>query len=183
MEFKGTQTEKNIQAAFAGESQARNRYTYFAEQAHKEGHQEVAELFERMATNELAHARIFFKLMSGGLGTSEANLIQASSGEGYEWQRMYPDFAAQARADGLDELALVFEKVAEIEHQHEETFMKTLAELTQVKATGTKPAPVQKTPAAVAAEPRYRCAFCGFTSVPHLDLCPVCEAIGAFEEI
>lgn len=183
MDFKGTQTEKNIQAAFAGESQARNRYTYYAEQARKEGRKEVAELFEKMATNELAHARIFFKLMSGGLGSSETNLIQAASGEGYEWQKMYPDFAAQARADGLGEIATVFEKVAEIERQHEQTFLKTLEDLT--RGSGEAPAPAREETFAAAAKaaPAYRCVFCGYTSDSYLDVCPVCEAIGAFEKI
>lgn len=174
MDFSGTRTEENIKAAFAGESQARNRYTYFAAQAHNEGNQEIADLFERMAKNELTHAQLWFKIMNHGLGDSLTNLQQAAAGENYEWLEMYPQFAEDAREEGFEEIAELFEKVASIESDHEHTFLRAFVKM-QSASNGTPhvEAPVKK--------PAYRCMFCGATSETYQDVCPVCEAIGAYE--
>lgn len=176
MEFKGTKSEENIRAAFAGESQARNRYTYFAQQARSEGNNEVADLFERMAKNELTHAKIWFRLLNDGLGNSAANIQAAAAGENEEWQSMYPEFAEQAREDGFAELADLFEKVAEVERDHERTFLKAFVQL-QKKAAGL-PVEPDKNERTV-----YRCMFCGAVSEKYEDVCPVCEAIGAYERV
>ena len=124
-ELKGTQTEKNLQTAFAGESQARNKYTYFASVAKKEGYEQIAALFLETADNEKEHAKMWFKHL-GGIGDTAANLKAAADGENYEWTDMYAEFAKTARAEGFDAIAFQFEKVAEIEKHHEERYRKLL---------------------------------------------------------
>lgn len=181
MDFKGTKSEENIKAAFAGEAQARSRYTYFAEQAKKEGNDEIAELFEKMARNELTHARIWYKLMHNGIGDSASNILEAAAGESYEWQTMYPDFARQAREDGLEDLAILFEKVADIENQHEKMFLQALVNLSKKDAEVEKK--IESLPVEPVKQPNYRCMFCGAVSDTYLDVCPVCEAIGAYERV
>lgn len=125
MDLKGTKTEKNLQAAFAGESQARNKYTYFASKARKDGYNQIADIFEETAHNEMAHAKIWFKLL-GGIGTTAENLEDAANGENYEFTDMYPTFAKEAREEGFDRIADLFEGVAEIERHHEERYRKLL---------------------------------------------------------
>ena len=125
--LKGTQTEKNLQAAFAGESQARNKYTYFASKAKKEGYEQIAAIFQETADNEKEHAKLWFKYLEGGdiKGTIE-NLEAAAAGENYEWTDMYATFAKVAREEGFDEIALKFEMVGAIEKHHEERYLKLL---------------------------------------------------------
>lgn len=126
-ELKGTKTEANLQAAFAGESQARNKYTYFASKAKKEGYEQIAALFLETANNEKEHAKIWFKLLSGGeIGTTAENLKAAAEGENYEWTDMYKTFAEEAREEGFDKIAFLFEKVGEIEKHHEERYLALL---------------------------------------------------------
>lgn len=126
--LKGSQTEANLQAAFAGESQARNKYTYFASKAKKEGFVQIAAIFEETAKNEQEHAKIWFKLLNGGAISSTAeNLKEAADGENYEWTDMYAGFAKTAREEGFDEIADLFEGVAAIEKEHEERYKKLLA--------------------------------------------------------
>ena len=120
--LKGTQTEKNLQTAFAGESEARNKYTYFAGVARKEGYQQIAALFEETASNEKEHAAIWFKAL-GGIGSTEENLKAAASGENYEWTDMYAGFAKTADEEGFPELAARFRAVAAIEKAHEERYL------------------------------------------------------------
>ncbi len=127
-ELKGTNTEKNLQAAFAGESQARNKYTYFAEAARKEGYEQIAAFFEESANNEREHAKMWFKQLEG-IGTTKENLTQAANGENYERTTMYPEFARTAREEGFDSIARLFERVGEIEKRHEERYKKLLANL------------------------------------------------------
>lgn len=127
MDLKGTKTEKNLQAAFAGESQARNKYTYFASKARKEGFQQIANIFEETANNEKEHAKLWYKLLNGGIGTTAENLQDAANGENYEFSDMYPTFAKEAREEGFDKIADLFEGVAEIERHHEERYKKLLA--------------------------------------------------------
>lgn len=128
MEFKGSQTEKNLQAAFAGESQARNKYTYWASKARKEGYEQIAAIFEETAENEKEHAKLWFKYLqpSGDIGSTVENLKAAAAGENYEWTEMYKGFAETARAEGFDELAYKFEGIARIEKTHEERYLKLL---------------------------------------------------------
>ena len=124
----GTKTEANLQAAFAGESQARNKYTYFASKAKKEGFVQIAAIFEETAKNEQEHAKIWFKLLHGGeIGTTAENLLAAAEGENYEWTDMYYEFAKVAREEGFEEIAKLFDGVAAIEKEHEERYRKLLA--------------------------------------------------------
>lgn len=178
MNLKGTQSEKNIRAALTGESLARNKYTYYAIQARSEGNEEIAELFEKMAKNEMTHAKIWFTMLNDGLGTIEKNLQDAAAGENSEWKNMYPAFAATAREEGLEELASMFEKVAEIENDHERRFLKALISYKKkIQNIYTEESASQKEPIA-----GYRCMFCGATFEYRPDVCNVCGAIGSFED-
>ena len=125
MDIKGTQTEKNLQTAFAGESQARNKYTYFASVAKKEGYEQIAAIFLETAENEKEHAKMWCKLL-GGIGDTAANLKAAAEGENYEWTDMYDGFAKTAREEGFEAIAKMFEGVAKIEKHHEERYRKLL---------------------------------------------------------
>ncbi|MBQ8259811.1 MAG: rubrerythrin family protein [Clostridia bacterium] len=128
MELKGSRTEQNLQAAFAGESQARNKYTYYASKARKEGYNQIADLFEETANNEKEHAKIWFKLLHDGeIPTTSVNLLDAAEGENYEWTDMYAEFARVAKEEGFTRIAFLFEKVGEIEKHHEERYRKLLA--------------------------------------------------------
>ena len=124
--YAGTQTEKNLEAAFAGESQARNKYTYFASVAKKEGYEQIAAIFQQTADNEKEHAKLWFKAL-GGLGDTAANLLAAAEGENYEWTDMYDTFAKEAEEEGFKALAFQFRAVAAIEKSHEERYRKLLA--------------------------------------------------------
>ena len=125
MNLKGTETEKNLWTAFAGESQARNKYTYFASKAKKEGYEQIAAIFEETANNEKEHAKMWFKLLNG-IGSTPENLKAAAEGENYEWTDMYDGFAKKAREEGFDSIAKLFEGVAAIEKHHEERYRKLL---------------------------------------------------------
>ena len=127
MELKGSKTEENLMTAFAGESQARNKYTYFASKAKKEGYEQIAAIFEETAANEKEHAKIWFKLLEGGAVKSTVeNLEAAANGENYEWTDMYDGFAKTAKEEGFDDIAKLFEGVAAIEKEHEARFKKLL---------------------------------------------------------
>ena len=127
MELKGSKTEKNLMEAFAGESQARNKYTYFASKAKKEGYEQIAAIFQETADNEKEHAKLWFKLLNGGeIGTTEENLKAAAEGENYEWTDMYERMAKEAREEGFDHIAFLFDGVAKIEKEHEERYKKLL---------------------------------------------------------
>lgn len=123
-ELKGSKTEANLMAAFAGESQARNKYTYYASKAKKDGYVQIAALFEETAANEKEHAKIWFKLLNGGIGSTLDNLKDAAAGENYEWTDMYAGFAKTAREEGFDFIADLFEGVAKIEKEHEARYLK-----------------------------------------------------------
>ena len=128
MELKGSRTEANLQAAFAGESQARNKYTYFASKARKEGYVQIAEIFEETANNEKEHAKLWFKELCGGeIPDTPANLAAAADGENFEWTDMYVEFAKVAREEGFTRIAKLFEMVGAIEKHHEERYRKLLA--------------------------------------------------------
>ena len=174
--LKGSHTEKNLLTAFAGESQARNRYTYFASKAKKEGFVQIADIFEETANQEKEHAKRFFKFLEGGdvevtaafpagvIGSTAENLKAAAAGEHYEWESMYPEFANIAREEGFEEIARVFEAVVVAERQHEKRYLGLLANV----EAGTV---FKKKGKAV-----WRCRNCGYlhegTEAP--DSCPAC---------
>ena len=163
MELKGSKTEKNLQAAFAGESQARNKYTYFASVARKEGYQQIAEIFEKTENNEKEHAKLWFKAL-GELGDTAANLLHAAEGENYEWTDMYATFAKEAEEEGFVELAARFRAVAAIEKTHEERYRKLLNNV-EMKAVFEK-----------AGETMWECRNCGHLVIGKKapEICPVC---------
>ncbi|MDR1326725.1 MAG: rubrerythrin family protein [Treponema sp.] len=127
-QLKGSKTEANLQAAFAGESQARNKYTYFASKARKDGYEQIARIFEETANQEKEHAKIWFNLLEG-VGDTATNLKEAAAGENYEWTDMYSGFAKTAKEEGFDRVAYLFEHVGAIEKEHEERYKKLLANI------------------------------------------------------
>ena len=130
MDLKGSKTEANLQTAFAGESMARNKYTYFASKAKKDGYVQISKIFEETAANEKEHAKLWYKLLNGGaVGSTIENLKEAAEGENYEWTDMYDQFAKEAREEGFDDIAALFEGVAAIEKEHEERYRKLLANI------------------------------------------------------
>ena len=130
MELKGSKTEQNLMAAFAGESQARNKYTYYASKAKKDGYEQIAAIFEETANNEKEHAKMWFKeLHDGEVPSTLENLNDAANGENYEWTDMYDNFAKVAREEGFTRIALLFEGVAKIEKEHEERYRKLIANI------------------------------------------------------
>lgn len=163
MELKGSKTEQNLQTAFAGESQARNKYTYFANVARKEGMNQIAEIFEETARNEQEHARLWFEAL-GGIGTTAENLKAAASGENYEWTTMYKEFADTAREEGFTKIAFQMDKVAEIENQHEERYLKLLSNVEEGKVFSGEESDT------------WICGICGFqyTGANAPKACPVC---------
>lgn len=173
MELKGTKTEKNLQAAFAGESQARNKYTYYASQAKKEGFEQIAAIFTETANNEKEHAKMWFKLLNGGIGKTVDNLKDAAAGENYEWTDMYATFAKEAKEEGYDEIAYLFESVAKIEKEHEERYRKLLANLTEGKVFDKGGIVV------------WQCSNCGHIHVGEKapEVCPVCAHPQAYFQI
>lgn len=170
--LKGTKTEKNLMEAFAGESQARNKYTYFASKAKKEGYQQIAALFEDTANNEKEHAKIWFKLL-GGIGTTEENLKAAAAGENEEWTEMYARMAREAKEEGFDDIAALFAGVAAIEKEHEERYLKLLANVEKDEVFKKKEKTV------------WICRNCGHIvdseSAP--EECPVCAHPQAYFEL
>lgn len=190
MKFKGSRTEQNLLAAFSGESMARNKYLFFADKAKQEGHPEVAELFEKMAQNEGIHGKLLYQHLKG-VGTSSANLQEAIQGEYGEWSSMYPSFSQIAREEGFEEIGELFDKIAQIEKDHEFRFLSALAKLNGVKTAAPRQAAPASAPASAPisapAEPQmvtvkgYRCMFCGATYEERPDVCGVCQAIGSFE--
>lgn len=129
MELKGSKTEKNLLSAFAGEAQARTKYTYYASKAKKEGYNQIAAIFEETANNEKEHAKIWFKLLHDGISSTPENLKDAAEGENYEWTDMYHTFAKEAKEEGFDKIAYLFESVGKIEKEHEERYRKLLENL------------------------------------------------------
>ena len=172
MELKGSKTEANLWTAFAGESQARNKYTYFASQAKKEGYEQIAAIFEETALNEKEHAKIWFKELSG-IGTTAENLKVAADGENYEWTDMYDEFAKTAKEEGFERLAFLFEAVGKIEKEHEERYRKLLQNVEEGKVFEAGSVKI------------WKCRNCGHvvvgTSAP--EVCPVCSHPRSFFEI
>lgn len=131
MVLKGSKTEANLQAAFAGESMATNKYTYFASKAKKDGYQQIAAIFEETAANEREHAKMWYKLINGGIDSTLENLGHAAEGENYEWTDMYSEFAKVAREEGFEQIAALFEGVAAIEKEHEERYRRLITNIEQ----------------------------------------------------
>ena len=172
--LKGTKTEANLMAAFAGESQARNKYTYYASKAKKEGYEQIAAFFAETAHNEMEHAKIWFKLLhDGAVPDTMTNLKDAAAGENYEWTDMYKNMAVEAREEGFDKIAKLFDMVGEIEKEHEERYLKLLENI----ETNTVFSRAEKTV--------WICRNCGHladnTNAP--TVCPVCDHPQAYFEL
>ena len=172
MELKGTKTEKNLMAAFAGESQARNKYTYFASVAKKEGYEQIAEIFLKTADNEKEHAKLWFKAL-GELGTTAENLAAAAAGENYEWTDMYEAFAKDAEEEGFKALAFQFRAVAKIEKAHEERY-RALLNNVEMNAVFEK-----------SEEKMWECRNCGHLVIGKKApvVCPVCAHPQSYFEV
>ena len=173
MNLKGTKTEANLQTAFAGESQARNKYTFYASKAKKEGYEQIAALFQETADNEKEHAKMWFKLLHDGIGTTAENLKDAAAGENYEWTDMYATFAKEAKEEGFDQIAFLFESVGKIEKHHEERYLDLLKNVEENKVF-EKDGKVY-----------WKCGNCGHihegTAAP--GVCPVCNHPQAYFEL
>ena len=173
MELKGSKTEQNLMAAFAGESQARNKYTYYASKAKKEGYEQIAAIFEETANNEKEHAKMWFKLLNGGsIPSTLDNLKDAASGENYEHTTMYADFARIAREEGFEDIAVLFEGVGKIEKEHEERFLHLYESLQNEMVFKSEE------------ETIWICRNCGhvYRSKEAVDVCPVCKHGKAYQE-
>ncbi|HEX9092718.1 MAG TPA: rubrerythrin family protein [Coriobacteriia bacterium] len=185
MAIHGTKTEQNLLKAFAGESQARNRYTYYAGQAKKDGLEQISALFLETADNEKEHAKVFFKFLEGGdteitasypagvIGTTAENLLHAAEGEKMEWSVLYPDFAAVADAEGFPEVATAFKEIADVESWHERRYRKLLENVGGGKVF-SKDAPL-----------RWKCRNCGyvFEGATAPAECPACHHPQAYYEV
>ena len=173
-ELKGTKTEANLWEAFAGESQARNKYTYYASKAKKDGYVQIAKIFEETANSEKEHAKIWFKLLhEGGIPDTPANLLDAATGENYEWTDMYDRMAKEAKEEGFDHIAFLFESVGKIEKEHEERYRKLLKNVEDeivFSRDGDK---------------IWQCSNCGHIVVGKQapEMCPVCAHPKAYFEI
>ena len=174
MELKGSKTEKNLMDAFAGESQARNKYTYFASKAKKEGYEQIAAIFQETADNEKEHAKLWFKLLCGGdIPTTAQNLADAAAGENFEWTDMYDRMAKEAKEEGFDHIAFLFEEVGKIEKEHEARYKKLLENVQDGKVFEAGEVKI------------WKCRNCGHivvgTTAPAV--CPVCTHPQAYFEI
>ena len=174
MELKGTKTEQNLMSAFAGESQARNKYTYYASQARKDGYEQIAAIFEETANNEKEHAKMWFKELNGGkIPDTITNLKDAANGENFEWTDMYKNFAETAREEGFEQIARLFEQVGEIERHHEERYLKLVGNMEDnlVFQRGE--------------ETVWICRNCGHITVGESapTVCPVCKHPQSFMEL
>ncbi len=165
-DLKGTKTEANLMEAFSGESQARSKYTYYASQAKKEGYVQIQKIFEETAKNEQEHAKVWFKLLQGGaIKDTMSNLVDAAAGENYEWTEMYANFAREAREEGFDDIAELFDGAAAIEKEHEERYLKLLANIKEGIVFDRDPAV------------EWHCDNCGHIEIGKKapDVCPVCN--------
>ena len=174
MELKGSKTEKNLMAAFAGESQAKTKYEYYASQAKKDGYEQIAAIFEETSRNEKEHAKLWFKYLHGGVVPKTIeNLKDAANGENYEWTDMYAEFSKTAKEEGFDELATLFEEVGKIEKEHEErylTLLKNIEDDRVFKKDGEK---------------MWICRNCGhvYFGTEAVDVCPVCKHPKSYMEV
>ena len=173
-DLKGTKTEQNLMTAFAGESQARNKYTYYASKAKKEGYEQIAELFTETANNEKEHAKIWFKLLhDGDVPDTITNLEDAANGENYEWTDMYDTFAKEAREEGFDRIAYLFEAVGQIEKEHEARYLKLLENVKNGLVFSKD------------GDTIWQCANCGHICIGKNapEVCPVCSHPKAYFKV
>ena len=172
-ELKGSKTEANLMTAFAGESQARNKYTYYASKAKKDGYVQIAAIFEETANNEKEHAKMWFKLLHGGIGDTVDNLKDAAAGENYEWTDMYAGFAKTAREEGFDHIADLFQQVGQIEKEHEERYLALLKNIEEARCFSR------------IGEQVWVCRNCGHVHVGATApaVCPVCAHPQAYFQI
>ncbi len=173
MELKGSKTEANLKIAFAGESEARNKYTWFASKAKKDGFEQIARIFEETAANEKEHAKLWYKLLTGGVKSTAENLADAAAGENAEWTDMYAEFAKTARAEGFEDIAKQFEGVAAIEKAHEERYRKLLDNVTKERVFSKD------------GDVIWQCSNCGHICVGKKapDVCPVCKHPKSYFEV
>ncbi len=174
MEFKGSKTEQNLKTAYAGESEARNKYTYYASQAKKDGYVQIAKIFEETAANEKEHAEIWFKLLHDGkVPDTMTNLADAAAGENYEWTDMYAGFAKTAHEEGFEKIALLFEMVAKIEKEHEERYRKLLNNIKEGIVFSRE------------GDTIWQCSNCGHIVIGKKapEMCPVCSHAKAYFQI
>ena len=174
MELKGSKTEQNLMTAFAGESQARNKYTYYASKAKKDGYEQIAAIFEETANNEKEHAKIWFKLLhDGNVPETSANLEDAASGENFEWTEMYKGFAKVAEEEGFSHIAFLFREVAKIEKEHEERYLTLLKNVKDESVFEKKE------------EKIWICRNCGhvYVGTNAVDVCPVCNHPKSYMEV
>ena len=174
MELKGSKTEANLRAAFSGESEARNKYTYFASKAKKDGYVQIAEIFEETANNEKEHAKLWYKILNGGtVSDTMSNLEDAAEGENYEWTDMYATFAKEARDEGFNDIATLFEGVAKVEKEHEERYRKLLANVKDGLVFSRD------------GDMIWECSNCGHVHVGKKapEVCPVCAHPQAYFKI
>ena len=173
MDLKGTKTEKNLLEAFAGESMARNKYTYYASKAKKEGYEQIAAIFLETADNEKEHAKLWFKALHGGIPSTLENLGDAANGENFEWSDMYARMAKEAREEGFEELALLFEGVARVEKEHEERYRKLIQNLEAGQVFEKEGVVI------------WKCRNCGHIHIGKRapQLCPVCAHAQAYFEV
>lgn len=171
--LKGTKTEANLMTAFAGESQARNKYTYYASKAKKEGYEQIAALFLETANNEKEHAKIWFKLLHDGIADTATNLLDAAEGENYEWTDMYATFAKEAKEEGFDDIAFLFEGVAKIEKEHEERYRALLKNVKEGLVFSKD------------GDQIWQCSNCGHIVIGKKapEVCPVCAHPQAYFQI
>lgn len=174
MELKGSKTEQNLMAAFAGESQARNKYTYYASKAKKDGYEQIAAIFEETANNEKEHAKMWFKELHGGsVPDTMINLEDAANGENYEWTEMYAEFAKTAKEEGFDRIAYLFEEVAKIEREHEQRYLTLLKNVKEDKVFHKD------------GDKMWICRNCGHVYIGSdaLEVCPVCNHSQSYMEV
>ena len=174
MELKGSKTEQNLMAAFAGESQARNKYTYYASKAKKDGYEQLAAIFEETANNEKEHAKLWFKELHGGaVPSTEENLVDAANGENYEWTEMYKEFAEVANEEGFTRIAKLFEMVGQIEKEHEERYLTLLQNIKDERVFKKD------------ANKIWVCRNCGhvYEGEEALQVCPVCAHPQSYMEV
>lgn len=173
MDLKGSRTEANLMSAFAGESMAGTKYTFFASKARKDGYQQIADIFQETADNEKEHAKLWYKLLHGGIGATDENLGHAAEGENYEWTDMYATFAKEAREEGFENIAAMFDRVAAIEKEHEERYRKLIANMENGLVFSRDEDVI------------WQCSNCGHICIGKKapEVCPVCAHPQAYFEI
>ncbi len=171
MNFENSKTKQNIENSFICESQARNRYSFYAQKAREEGQEDIANIFEQLADNEKEHAKVWYKLLNSGIDDTPTNLQQAAKTENQEWKQLYPQYAREAKKEGFEDIAVLFEKIASIEYSHERRFNEAILNLLNSKEKEMKISFNDEI-----LEQSYQCIFCGYSQTAKFDICPVCDS-------